>query len=655
MNTLHTSKSPYLLQHAKNPVYWQSWSNQLLEQTKKEDKLLIISIGYSSCHWCHVMETECFENHDVAKVMNEYFSSIKIDREEHPEIDALYMKALQLMTQHGGWPLNIVALPDGRPIWGTTYLPKEQWIENLKQLHNLYVTNKEKVLDYAQQLQESVADLGLIHNIDENPKLNLNELVNNRSKYLDYQFGGSIQAPKFMMPAELDFIQNYAHTTKNEKLLNYLDTTLTKMAHGGLFDVIHGGFSRYSTDHQWHIPHFEKMLYDNALLLKTYADAFKRTKNKLYRDVLEKTIKFLESDLKSFSGGYFCALDADSFNKNNIKEEGAFYVWEKQELQQILKGDFLLFSQVFNINKLGHWEDEKYVLYQNENLQILAKENNISEEFLKNKKSFWENLLFEQRKKRPQPSLDSKILTSWNAMLLSGFIHANSVLEDKNLELSIDKLTSFIENNLTQSEYFLAHTFDEEVYLDGLLEDYAFTVEAFLNLYFLKQNHYYLQTAEKYTLNAIDLFYDSSKKLFRAHKKNPLLFAWHYEIQDNVIPSGNSVMCQNLFLLGFLTKNTYFSSLADKLLKVVFPNIDYASLYPKWLENYFIQKEHFKEILFTGENAQSFLSNYRKEYHPNFIFEANENEQTLTFSFCTLNTCSAPTSDFKLLNDILSL
>lgn len=294
MNELSTESSPYLLQHAQNPVYWKAWNAHTIKEAAQKNQLMIVSIGYSACHWCHVMEHETFENDDAAKTMNAHFTSIKVDREERPDIDAVYMKAVQIMTQKGGWPLNVVCLPDGRPIWGGTYFKPEEWRDTLEQLHKLYIDKPEKLLEYADKLQEAIETLQhLPLNKTETPtEVLLQELLAKWTKSFDHDFGGMARAPKFMMPNNYEFLMRYGFQNKDQELLNFVDLTLTKMAYGGLFDTIEGGFSRYSVDMKWHVPHFEKMLYDNGQLLSLYANAYKRTKNPLYQEVIEKTISF---------------------------------------------------------------------------------------------------------------------------------------------------------------------------------------------------------------------------------------------------------------------------------------------------------------------------------------------------------------------------
>ncbi|MCB0443605.1 MAG: thioredoxin domain-containing protein, partial [Flavobacterium sp.] len=432
MNELNLESSPYLLQHANNPVHWKAWNSKSLAYAKENQKLILISIGYSACHWCHVMEHESFESEEVANTMNQHFVNIKVDREERPDIDAIYMKAVQLMTGRGGWPLNVVCLPDGKPVWGGTYFRKKDWIITLEQLQELFYSNPEKMIEYADKLHEGIEMLSLTNEKSTDFDIAIIEpLIEKWQKSFDWEYGGYTRAPKFMMPTNYQFLLHYGHLTKNKKLISYVNLTLTKMAYGGLFDTIGGGFSRYSVDVKWHIPHFEKMAYDNGQLLSLYANAYKLTKNVLYKEIIEKTANFIEKEWLTEEGAFFSALDADSLTAENHLEEGAFYVWTKEELKNIIQDDFELFSETFNINEFGHWEHENYVLIQNKSLEEISEKNNLSIDELQLKKKKWEQLLYEKREKRPKPRLDDKCITSWNAILLKGFVDSHKALGEQ--------------------------------------------------------------------------------------------------------------------------------------------------------------------------------------------------------------------------------
>jgi hypothetical protein len=364
-NSLIKETSPYLLQHAHNPVNWEAWNAKSLEKARKEDKLLLISVGYSACHWCHVMEHESFEDEGVAEIMNANFINIKVDREERPDVDQVYMNAVQVMTGAGGWPMNIVALPDGRPVWGGTYLRKEQWKDALKQLSGLYQTKPEEMKEYASRLEKGLQQLQLIETPEEETTFSinfLNEILEKWKKRLDRKNGGSRGAPKFMLPVNQNFLLRYAVQKKDKELLEHCLHSLDKISYGGVFDHIGGGFSRYSVDERWHVPHFEKMLYDNAQLVSLYSRAFSLTKDSWYEEVVFKTLNFTKEELTDASGAFYSALDADSEDENGNKTEGAYYVWTKDDLQDLLKEDFPIFEAYYNINPFGKWEENNYVL-----------------------------------------------------------------------------------------------------------------------------------------------------------------------------------------------------------------------------------------------------------------------------------------------------
>ena len=374
-NALVNETSPYLLQHANNPVDWYPWNEETLAKAQKEGKLVIISIGYSACHWCHVMEHESFEDEQVAQVMNERFINIKVDREERPDIDQVYMNAVQLMQQRGGWPLNCIALPDGRPVWGGTYFTKAQWIEQINQVANFYEQRPQEMLDYAQKLAKGIQQSELVSYNKEKPNFSWQDLENTLepwSKQFDYKEGGTKRAPKFPIPNNYLFLMRYAHLKQDNKLSEYVQLTLDKMAWGGIYDQVGGGFARYSTDKLWKVPHFEKMLYDNAQLVSLYSEAYTCYAKEMYKDIVEQTLAFVERELNHDNGAFYSALDADSEGL-----EGKFYVWKKEELKSLLGQDYPLFAKYYNINHKGYWEEGNYILVKDQNDGDFCKKENL--------------------------------------------------------------------------------------------------------------------------------------------------------------------------------------------------------------------------------------------------------------------------------------
>jgi len=378
-NDLVNETSPYLLQHAYNPVNWKAWNESSLEEAKEQNKLIVISIGYASCHWCHVMEEESFENDSIARIMNDNFINIKVDREERPDVDKVYMNAVQLMTGKGGWPLNCITLPDGRPVFGGTYFTKNQWSKILEDVSNLYKENPQKVEEYAQRVTEGIQTSELITLNKEEAVFKNKEIISAitlTKEQLDTINGGFKGAPKFPMSNTLDYLLRYQHHYNDPKIFKYIKTSLTKMAYGGIYDQIGGGFSRYSVDERWHIPHFEKMLYDNAQLVSIYSKAYLQDKNELYKNVVEGILGFVNEELSANNGAFYSSLDADSKNENDELEEGVFYSWTKQELKNLIK-DYELFANYYNVNTTGFWEKDLYVLIRNKSNAEFAKKNKL--------------------------------------------------------------------------------------------------------------------------------------------------------------------------------------------------------------------------------------------------------------------------------------
>jgi len=664
MNLLSQETSPYLLQHANNPVHWKAWNANSLAEAKEKNSLIIISIGYSACHWCHVMEHESFEDQEVADVMNKSFINIKVDREERPDVDAVYMKAVQLMTRRGGWPLNVVTLPDGRPIWGGTYFRKQEWMETLGQLQEVYHSNPEKVIDYAEKLHQGIQSLSIIENKKLETALNQEDLIPLVKKWaadFDWEFGGMSRAPKFMMPNNYHFLLRFAFQKNDMKLFDFVNLTLTRMAYGGIFDTVDGGFSRYSVDNKWHVPHFEKMLYDNGQLISLYSDAYKLTKNSLYKEVIQKTLSFVERELMNSEGGFYCALDADSLNTENHLEEGAFYVWKIPELKTIIGDDYDLFSQVFNINPFGLWEDENYVLIQNKSLEAIAKSNNLTLSTLQKKKLFWEKILYIKREKRSKPRLDDKCLTSWNAIMLVGFVDAYKALEDETyLNLAL-KNANFIIKNLWSSDGNLFHNYkNDKSTINGYLEDYCFVISAFNSLYEVTFDEKWLQYAKQLTDYSLEHFYDEKSGFFAfTSNLDEALITSHFETEDNVIPASNSVMGKNLFQLSIYFENSFYEKVSQRMLQNIIPTIEYPSAYSNWMDLAMNYSEENKELAICGELALEYGNKINSLYFPNVILAGTKKVSSLSFLkdrfvadqtlfyLCQNKTCSAPSIDFQ--------
>jgi len=636
MNELSLETSPYLLQHANNPIFWKAWSDKTLAEAKTLNKLMVLSVGYSACHWCHVMEHESFEDEEVAAVMNENYISIKVDREERPDVDATYMKAVQLMTNQGGWPMNVVLLPDGRPVWGGTYFRKNDWINALTQLQDLFERDPSKMEEYASKLHDGLQAISLpvLPAKDDLPGVEAIEpLIKKWMKSFDWEFGGYARAPKFMMPVNYIFLQHYGYRYNVPQLLEFTDLTLTRMAHGGLFDVLGGGFSRYSVDMKWHVPHFEKMLYDNGQLMSLYAQAYRRTKNPLYKEVIEKTHGYIKREQTLPNGAFYSALDADSLDMAGHLEEGAFYVWEKQELRDLLDSDFEVFAEVFNINEIGFWENGKYVLIQVEPLEELAEITGFTFEQLKSKKQQWEKLLFTEREKRPRPRLDDKTLTSWNALMLKGYADAYKALGDEEYRNAAESNAQFLLNTMWQEDGSLLRTYKKDTAkISGFLEDYANAADALITLYEATLNEEWLSATKQLADYALDHFYDG-KQPFLSYTQldGEQLIAPHYEIEDNVIPASNSVMAIVLKKLGTFYGNTHYEEMARTMLLHIIPGLDYPSAFANWMELWLSFLPGSKELAVTGEGAFETVRQINSVYLPHVAIAGSDAASSIPF------------------------
>ena len=671
-NNLINETSPYLLQHAYNPVDWNPWNSKYLEKAKKENKLVVISVGYSACHWCHVMERESFEDTVVAKLMNEKYISIKVDREERPDVDNVYMNAVQLMTGSGGWPLNVVTLPDGRPIWGGTYFSKDQWINALDQISKLYEKDPGRLISYADQLEEGVKSLDIIELNKSKANFNLDimkEYLNNWSKKFDLEYGGLAGMPKFMMPNNLHFLLKYSYQTNNTEIQDFVNLTLKKMAFGGVYDQIGGGFSRYSVDNKWHIPHFEKMLYDNAQLVSLYSDAYKATKNELYRKVVYKTIDFVNSELKDESGGYYSSLDADSKTINGALEEGAFYVWTEKELKITLKDDYTVFSNYYNINPYGYWEDDKYVLIRSEDAQKIATIHNLSvlelEQIIKNCNS----KLIKVRNKRGKPRLDDKILTSWNGLMIKGFVDSYKAFnEPEFLNSAIDNAEFIVKNLYSEDGQLLRNYKNGKSNINGYLEDYSAIISGFLSLHEVTLDEKWLKYSKQLTEYVYKHFYNEKTKMFYfTSDLDEKLLSRTVEFRDDVIPSSNSIMANNLFLLSHYFDNQDYLETAIKMLNNVSPEIDpYPNGFSNWLDLMLKISDSFYEVAIVGEDAVSKTIEINKSFKPNKLIIGSLNDSDLpllknryvnndTFIYvCVKKACKLPVKTSEEALDLLN-
>lgn len=631
-NNLINESSPYLLQHAHNPVNWEAWNPEVLKRAKDEKKLLLISIGYAACHWCHVMEHECFEDEDVAKAMNSHFINIKVDREERPDIDHIYMDALQMMTGSGGWPLNILALPDGRPFWGATFVKKQEWIQVLNQLQELYENNPEKIIGYAENMAHGLKEINTIA-IEENSDIisisRINDIVKDWSTYFDTFLGGYKRAPKFMMPVNLNFLLHYVHSQKDEAINEYVHTTLTRMAWGGIFDHVGGGYSRYSVDTKWHVPHFEKMLYDNGLLISLYAKAYATTKNILYKNVVQQSISFIKEELLDVSNGFYSSLDADSLSETEKLVEGAFYVWKEKQLREILTENYPLFADFYSINSYGYWEEDNYVLIRDAEAKDIANKHNLTEEAVFSTITKCLKLLKQERDKREKPRLDDKILTSWNGLALKGLTDAYRFLGNKEYLEMAQQNAHFILNNLVDKEGGLYHNHKNgKSTISGFLEDYAAIIDGFISLYEVSYNETWLNHSLKLTNYVIDNFSDTSTGLFFfTSNKGESLIRKTLEVADNVIPSSNSIMAHNLLKLSKYFPEESFEIRLNQIMNTMRKSItENPQNHANWLHLSLLMDQDYYEVVVIGENFEPICKTLMKNYLPNVIFAASNSK-----------------------------
>ena len=567
-NNLINESSPYLLQHAHNPVNWYGWNDKALKKAKDENKPIFLSIGYSACHWCHVMAHESFENEDVAKFMNENFINIKVDREERPDIDDIYQKVCQIATGQGGWPLSIFLTPDQKPFYVGTYFPvldsygRPGFGSICRQLSQAW---EEKPKDIEKSAEKFLGALHKSETIQVPSKLErtiLDEAALNLFQLGDATHGGFGSAPKFPNAANISFLFRYAKLSGLGKFNEFALKTLKKMAKGGIFDQIGGGFSRYSTDAKWLVPHFEKMLYDNALIPVNYAEAYQITKDLFYLDVLQKTLDFVLREMTSPNGGFYSAYDADSEGV-----EGKFYVWQKSEIKEILGSDADLFCLYYDVTDGGNWEGNN-ILCNNLNVSTVAFNFGISEQETHKILNLCSEKLLKIRSRRVLPGLDDKILVSWNSLMITAFAKGYRVTNDVRYLNAAKNCISFIEQNLFVNDKLLRTYKNGIAKIDGYLEDYSYFVNALLDVFEIEPDPKYLKLSLKLGHHLVNHFWDSENNNFfmtsDAHEK---LIIRPKSIYDLSLPSGNSVSAFVMFRLYHLSQEQTFLKITTKIME----------------------------------------------------------------------------------------
>ncbi|MDW3211473.1 MAG: thioredoxin domain-containing protein [Reichenbachiella sp.] len=628
-NHLISETSPYLLQHAHNPVDWFPWGEEALDLAKREDKLMIISIGYAACHWCHVMEHESFEDSTIAAKMNTSYISIKVDREERPDIDQIYMDAAQLMTGRGGWPLNVIALPDGRPVFAGTYFPKENWGKVVDYFAEMYRTQPGKMLEQAEKITEGINQL-------EVPELNESGAPFDSSKYtsagakvvssIDKKYGGREGAPKFPMPAIYEFLLAQNYYQSDEEIKTALQVTLDGMANGGIYDHLGGGFARYSVDETWTVPHFEKMLYDNAQLISLYSHAYQVFGDEKYAQAVRETITFCNRELSDESGGFYSSLDADSEG-----EEGKFYVWSEEEIDQTLGEHAKLFKTYYGVSKKGNFEGHN-ILERKTSIVALSEKFDLSESVVKNIISTSKSKMMTVRDGRVRPGLDDKTLTSWNGLMIIGLVDAYFALQDEEYLNRAVKAGEFIKTNqIRPSGAILRNYKDGQSTINGFLDDYAYSILAFTKLYEATFDESWLEQAKKLKEYVIVHFSDEQTQMFfYTSDQDEKLIARKMELSDNVIPASNSAMAEALYLLGQFYYNQKDLDRAIQMVANMEKEIsEQPYFYSNWARLYGLMGQRHFEVAVVGVDAQSKKLGLAKPFIPNKILLGGSSEGSL--------------------------
>ena len=660
-NDLSKETSPYLLQHAHNPVQWKPWSDTLFATATAEDKPILLSIGYAACHWCHVMERESFEDEAVADYMNTHFINIKVDREERPDIDHIYMDALQAMTGSGGWPLNIFLLPNGQPFYGGTYFPpnamqnRASWMDVLKGVHAAFDSNREKLVEQATHLtahllqsnikaQQSQAS-EVIATTEEFQMIAQRILQN-----ADTQWGGFGAAPKFPQTFSIQVLfRNYFHN-KDQASIVHAIRSIDKMIQGGIYDHVGGGFSRYSVDAMWQAPHFEKMLYDNALILGTLAEAYQITKKPIYQDVIHATFTFLQRELFNGSGGYYAALDADSEGV-----EGKFYTWSYDELKAIITPEiFDAFIAYYQVTPNGNWE----------HTNILWTQNELEKEW----EPAWQNelkKLFDARAVRVRPALDHKVILGWNAMLIVGFCKMNAATGNQLYKKAAIECMDWLESNLYHADenYFYHSIANGIPKAQAFLDDYANLIQAYIQLQEMTGDTSYLFKAKKWMDYVLIHFIDEDGLYFyytASYQKDVIIRK--KESYDGAQPSGNALICSSLFYLGQVFDLTEWRNQAEKMIHSIRPSLlQYPSSFGFWAQSFYQMSTGMIELVGVGPSVYDSLPTLNAAFVPNSIrlmSQVQEDSIPLLkgkqgidnqYFICKNNTCAPPMPEISLI------
>jgi uncharacterized protein YyaL (SSP411 family) len=689
-NRLINEKSPYLLQHATNPVDWYPWGDEAFEIAKKEDKPIFLSIGYSTCHWCHVMAHESFEDPKVAKLMNDTFVNIKVDREERPEIDKIYMAVCQMIRRNCGWPLTIIMDADKHPFTAATYIPKESrfgqmgMLDFIPKIKEYWENNRNELRLASKEVVENLKEMDY-----SGGELLKQETLNDAYKEMlllyDNVHGGFKGAPKFPTPHKLLFLLRYWNRSGDKQALDIVEKTLQSLRLGGIFDQIGFGFHRYSTDSQWLLPHFEKMLYDQALLIMAYTETYQATKNSFYRDVANEIITYVFRDLTSKEGGFYSAEDADSEG-----EEGKFYVWSEDEIYSLLtRSESELFLEVFNFEKKGNFRDEvtkeftgKNIPHLSQTFSNLAEKLQIPLDDFSSKLNAIREKLFQIREKRIRPHKDDKVLVDWNGLMIAALAKAGRVFDNNDYIIAAKKAADFIQQKMITENKHLLHRYrDGEVAVNGFLDDYAFFIWGLLELYESIFNVDYLRQAIHYSEILLNHFWDDNKGGFYfTPDYGEYIITRKKEIYDGAIPSGNSIAMLNLLKLSRITMDLDFENKAFDIVKVFSLIIEHSllgnSMTLSGLE--FAYGPTFEVVIIGKEDSddtKKMLKALRELYVPNkivlfvpineespeileitdFVKHKTSKDGKATVHVCINRFCKFPTTEIAKMIELLSV
>ena len=659
-NELIHESSPYLLQHAHNPVHWYPWGDTALLKARHENKMLLISVGYAACHWCHVMEHESYEDTTVAAIMNQYFVCIKVDREERPDVDQVYMNAAYLINGNGGWPLNAFAMPDGRPFFAGTYFPRDKWIQLLEYFADLYKNKRQGLDEQADHVSKGIRE---IENVPRNDKdvtfspSTLDTMFSTLAQRVDRTKGGTVGAMKFPMPSIWEFLLIYHYRSKHPLALSLVETTLHQMARGGIYDQVGGGFSRYSTDPNWHAPHFEKMLYDNAQLVSLYSHAFQVTKNPLYQRIVYETIAFVERELTSPDGGFYSSLDADSEG-----EEGKYYVWTAIELERILGSDAPLFADYFGITAEGNWEPDKNIPDVNFGIAGITATYQLTENQLSERIAELSRKVLLERQKRVRPQTDDKILTAWNALMAKGLLDAYQAFGERSFLQMAATAIDFLLSKMGATQGTLCRNYKNgKATIPGFLDDYAFLITALIQYYQVTFDEVFLQKARELTGYVNRHFLDTSSGMyFYTDDQYSELIARKMEVADNVISASNSEMAKNIWLLSLYFENSDYEKQAEQLVKNISDDMmKNPGYYSNWAQALAMQITPVYEVAVAGENWAPLLADLQRHFLPHSIFLGGTDEGLLPLTqkkivpgqsliyVCTNKTCQLPVTEVQ--------